>query len=130
MPDLNRHDVTRRAALLAIAGSPVLAQDSRPNTLIVLVDDLRWDALGCTGHPFVKTPNIDRIAREGVRFDNAFCTTPQDSPSRATLMTGQYAHQHDVRTNADNSALSLKLKTFPLSQQRSGYETAMIGKWS
>lgn len=130
MPDVNRHDVTRRSALFAISALPLLAQDSRPNTLIVLVDDLRWDSLGCTGHPFVKTPNIDRIAREGVRFDNAFCTTPQDSPSRATLMTGQYVHQHDVRTNSDNSALSLKLKTFPLSQQRSGYETALIGKWS
>ena len=57
---------------------------ARPNVLVILVDDLRWDALGCTGHPFVKTPNLDRLAREGVQFRNAFVTTPLCSPSRAS----------------------------------------------
>lgn len=123
-------DVTRRSALTALGGTAFGAvPDVRPNTLIVLVDDLRWDALGCTGHPFVKTPNIDRIAREGARFENALVTTPLGSPSRATLLTGQYAHRHDIRTNGDNSALSFKLQTFPLMQQKSGYETAFVGKW-
>ena len=55
----------------------------RPNFLVILVDDLRWDDIGAAGHPFVETPNIDRIAREGARFTNAFATTPLCSPSRA-----------------------------------------------
>jgi arylsulfatase A-like enzyme len=65
------------------------------------------------GTPVVKTPNIDRIAREGVRFDNAFCTHAQDSPSRRHVDDGSIRRtSHDVRTNADYSALSLKLKDF------------------
>jgi N-acetylglucosamine-6-sulfatase len=62
----------------------------RPNIVVVLVDDLRWDEIGCAGHPFVRTPHIDRLAREGARFRNAFCTTPLCSPVRASLLTGQY----------------------------------------
>jgi N-acetylglucosamine-6-sulfatase len=122
--------LSRRAALGTLAAAPgASAQDRRPNTLFVLVDDLRWDATGVTGHPFVKTPAIDRIAREGVRFDNAFVTTPLCSPSRASFLTGQFAHQHDVRGNGDSTALSMKLATYPAMQQKAGYETAFIGKW-
>lgn len=105
------------------------APDTRPNTLVILLEDLRWDALGCTGHPFVKTPNIDRIAREGARFDNAFTTTPLGSPARATFLTGQWAHQHEIRNNGENGPTSMRLKSFPLLQQQAGYETAFIGKW-
>src|SRR5262249_54545221 len=82
--------LSRRQALGAIA-APLLAKDEpRPNFLFILIDDLRYDAQGCTGHPFVKTPNIDRIAREGVTFTNAFVTTPLCSPSRASYLTGRY----------------------------------------
>src|SRR5215213_10203800 len=69
----------------------------RPNIVFILVDDLRWDALGCMGHPFVQTPNIDRIAREGALFRNAFVTTPLCSPSRGSFLTGRYVHAHGVR---------------------------------
>ena len=68
-------------------------EPSRPNFVFVLVDDLRFDALGCTGHPFARTPNIDRLAREGATFRNAFVTTPLCSPSRASFLTGLYAHR-------------------------------------
>ena len=71
----------------------------RPNILFILLDDLRWNALGYAGHPYVKTPNIDRIAREGVNFRNAFCTTSLCSPSRASLLSGLYAHKHGVTNN-------------------------------
>ena len=81
------------------------------------------------GHPFVKTPNIDRIAREGAIFRNAFVTTPLCSPSRASFLTGQYAHTHGITDNVDRSAASHKLVTFPLLLHQSGYETAFIGKW-
>ena len=97
--------------------------------MFVLVDDLRWDELGIAGHPFIKTPNIDRIAREGARFRNAFVTTPLCSPSRASFLTGQYAHTNGITDNVDRSAASHKLVTFPLLLHQSGYETAFIGKW-
>ncbi|MCI0486328.1 MAG: sulfatase [Blastocatellia bacterium] len=102
---------------------------SRPNIVFILIDDLRWDELGYAGHPFIKTPNIDRIAREGALFRNAFITTPLCSPSRASFLTGQYAHTHGITDNVDRSAASHNLATFPLLLHRSGYETAFIGKW-
>ena len=105
------------------------AINSRPNIVFILIDDLRWDELGCSGHPFIKTPNIDRIAREGVTFRNAFMTTPLCSPSRASFLTGQYAHTHGITDNVDRSAASHGLVTFPLLLHQSGYETAFIGKW-
>src|SRR5437879_12614563 len=82
----------------ALAGAMRGAAAARPNIIFILMDDLRWDELGCTGHPFVKTPNIDRIAREGVIFRNAFVTTPLCSPSRASFLTGRYAHSHGIRS--------------------------------
>jgi len=103
--------------------------DPRPNIVFILVDDLRWDELGCAGHPYIKTPNIDRIAAEGAMFRNAFMTTPLCSPSRASFLTGQYAHTNGITDNVDRSAASHKLVTFPLLLHQSGYETAFIGKW-
>ncbi len=104
-------------------------QQRRPNIIFILIDDLRWDELGITGHPFVKTPNIDRIGREGAVFRNAFMTTPLCSPSRASFLTGQYPHTHGITDNVDRSPASHKLITFPLLLQQSGYTTAFIGKW-
>ena len=101
----------------------------RPNIVVVLVDDLRWDELGCMGHPFVRTPNIDRIASEGVRFRNAFCTTPLCSPVRACLLTGLHTHHHGILDNTNRSEQSHQLKTFPLKLQLNGYKTAYVGKW-
>ncbi len=103
--------------------------DARPNIVVVLVDDLRWDEIGCAGHPFVQTPNIDRLAAEGVRFRNAFCTTPLCSPVRACLLTGLHTHHHGILDNTNRSRQSHRLKTFPQVLQRGGYETAYIGKW-
>jgi N-acetylglucosamine-6-sulfatase len=104
-------------------------QTLRPNIVFILIDDLRWDELGIAGHPFIKTPNIDRIGREGALFRNAFMTTPLCSPSRASFLTGQYAHTHGIIDNVDRSPASHKLVTFPLLLHQSGYETAFIGKW-
>lgn len=106
------------------------AQQRPPNIIFILIDDLRWDDFGAAGHhPFVKTPNIDRIANEGALFRNAFITAPLCSPSRASFLTGQYAHTHGITDNVDRSAASHKLITFPLLLQQSGYTTAFIGKW-
>jgi len=106
------------------------AEDGRPpNMIVVLVDDLRWDEIGCAGHPFVRTPNIDRIAKEGARFRNAFCTTPLCSPVRACLLTGLNTHNHGILDNTNRSEHSHRLKTFPRVLQQTGYETAYVGKW-
>ena len=120
-------------ALLACLGAPFAAKAAepppRPNIVFILVDDLRFDALGCTGHPFIGTPNIDRIAAEGVLFRNAFVTTPLCSPSRASILTGRYAASHGIQTNRNDQGASRKLDTFPLLLQRAGYATAYMGKW-
>src|SRR5687768_13336185 len=84
-----------RASLILVAFplSQISAQLPRPNIVFILMDDLRFDELGYTGHPFVQTPNIDRLAKEGANFKNAFATTPLCSPSRSSFLTGHYAHK-------------------------------------
>ena len=116
------------AASIGWPGGPLAAAADRPNILFVLTDDQRWDAMSCMGHPFVKTPNMDRIAREGVMFDNAFVTTSLCSPSRASFLTGAYAHAHGVVDNAGKE-FDPTFPTFPRILQAAGYETAFIGKW-
>src|SRR4051794_27619117 len=86
------------AALCAVASS-ARAESAKPNVLFILCDDIRWNAMSCAGHPTLKTPNIDRIAHEGVRFANMFCTTSLCSPSRASILSGLYAHTHGVVNN-------------------------------
>ena len=105
------------------------SKPSQPNIVVVLVDDLRWDELACMGHPFVRTPHIDRIAREGARFRNAFCNTPLCSPARACLLTGLYTHRHGILDNTNRSEHSHRLLTFPRDLQLAGYATGYIGKW-
>jgi N-acetylglucosamine-6-sulfatase len=103
------------------------AAPARPNMVVVLVDDMRWDDFGGGGHPFIETPNMDRLAREGARFTNAFATTPLCSPSRASFLTGQYPHANGI---IDNTAReSHKLSVFPLELQKAGYRTGFFGKW-
>lgn len=131
---MKKHVTVRVAIALLILASTALAQsdrrqETRPNIVFILIDDLRWDELGIAGHPFLKTPNIDRIGSEGALFRNAFVTTPLCSPSRASFLTGQYPHAHGITDNVDRSAASRKLITFPLLLRQSGYATAFIGKW-
>lgn len=99
----------------------------RPNVVFILSDDFRADHLGCAGHRFVKTPHIDRLAAEGVRFANTFTTTSLCSPSRASLLSGQYAHAHGVVNNFTDYPDGLP--NFPRQLQAAGYDTAYIGKW-
>ena len=112
------------AMMLAFARASTAA--TRPNIVFVLIDDLRWDEVD---YPFVQFPALQRVAREGVRFRNAFVTTPLCSPSRACFLTGQYAHRHGITDNTDRSPRSHELVTFLRLLHDSGYETAFIGKW-
>lgn len=121
--------MTHALLALLLAATTMAEAPARPNIVFVLIDDLRWDELGCTGHPWARTPHIDRIAREGARFTNAFATTPLCSPDRASILTGLYAHAHGIIDNTDRSEQSHKLITFPRLLHDAGYETAYIGKW-
>lgn len=99
----------------------------KPNILVILTDDHRYDAMGFLGHPFLETPALDRLAEEGVYFKNAVVTTSLCSPSRASILTGLYAHNHRVVDNYN--PIPEGLAYFPSSLQEAGYETAFIGKW-
>jgi len=103
----------------------------KPNIIFIITDDQEIGLLGIEGHPVVQTPNIDRIGNEGVLFKNFFVVTPLSSPSRASFLTGQYAHSHRVINNdkASIDVISHTLMTWPRQLRESGYETAFIGKW-
>lgn len=98
------------------------------NVIFILTDDHRYDFMGFTGRlPWLRTPNMDRLFKEGAWFRNAFVTTSLCSPSRATILTGAYSHVHTV---VDNAAPEPKGNIyFPQYLQRAGYQTAFFGKW-
>ena len=107
--------------------SEALGKARRPNVVVVLCDDIRWNAMSCAGHPHLVTPNIDQLAEEGMFFENMFCTTSLCSPSRASILSGLYAHSHGVTNNFTHYPTDLA--SFPRQLQASGYESAYIGKW-
>jgi N-acetylglucosamine-6-sulfatase len=101
----------------------------RPDILFVLLDDLRWDAMSFLGHPYIRTPNIDRLREQGAWMANAFTTTSICCPSRATFLTGTLASRHGVIDN-ETSEYNPEV-TPPLTKylQQAGYTTALVGKW-
>src|SRR4051794_11956248 len=127
--------MNRRSALRtlgAVASAPaILAQAqnrSRRNIVFILTDDHRYDAMGfLKPQPFLETPHLDSLARDGVHFQNAFVTTALCSPSRASILTGKYAHQHKIVDN--NTAIPRGTQFFPQLLQKAGYSTAFVGKW-
>ena len=123
--------LTRAIALLfpslfmVVAG---LAQDSaRPNILFIFSDDHAYQAISAYGSRINHTPNIDRLAREGMRFENALVTNSICAPSRAVILSGKYSHLNGVLDNV--LAFDGSQQTFPKLLQQAGYQTAMIGKW-
>jgi N-acetylglucosamine-6-sulfatase len=117
------------AVLLFIACAPASRGSPRPNIVVVLVDDLRWDDIAVAGHPFAETPHVDRLAREGARFLNAFAATPLCSPSRASILTGQHIHTNGIIDNTARDSASHRLPTFAIPLEAAGYRTGFIGKW-
>ena len=99
----------------------------KPNILFIMTDDHASHAMSCYGSRINTTPNIDRIATEGVRFENCFCTNSICAPSRAVILTGKHSHLNGVRDNA--LRFDGTQQTFPKLLQQSGYQTVMIGKW-
>lgn len=101
--------------------------DSRPNIIFIMSDDHASHAMSCYGSRINRTPNLDRIANGGMRFDNCFCTNSICTPSRAAILTGTYNHINGVTTLA--TPMDNRLETFPKLLQKNGYQTGMFGKW-
>jgi len=104
-----------------------VSNDSRPNILFFFTDQQRWDTCGCYGQKLNVTPNLDRMAAEGVRFEHAFTCQPVCGPARACLQTGKYAAE--VGCFRNNIALPLDAKTIAHWCSEAGYEVGYIGKW-
>src|SRR6056297_286285 len=103
-------------------------ENTKPrNVVFILTDDHRYDAMGFMGHPFLETPHLDSLAKNGVHLKNAFVTTSLCSPSRASILTGLYTHKHRVIDN--NRAVPDGTLFFPQYLQQAGYNTGFIGKW-
>jgi arylsulfatase A-like enzyme len=115
------------AGLCVPGGSCHAADAQRPNVVLIIADDMAWDDCGAYGNPRVRTPNIDRLAREGMRFDRAFVTASSCSPSRSSILTGRYPHN----TGAEELHWPLPPEqvTFVEKLKASGYWTAAAGKW-
>ena len=141
--------ISRRRALSLIAtsagmfivGRRASAQTARPiphdapNILLIMTDDQRYDALSIAGNKILRTPNMDRVGAEGIRFTEFFVTNSLCAPSRASFYTGLYSHTHGVLTNGsgevnrNQGGLRPDQITFMQLLQQAGYETALVGKW-
>jgi arylsulfatase A-like enzyme len=122
-------------AALPFANVPARAAAGTPNIVFIMTDDQRQDALSIYGNSILKTPNIDRIAREGVRFNQAFVTNALCAPSRASFLTGLYSHTHGVISNAygpgfeNQPGLRPEHRTFVQLLREAGWYTGAVGKW-
>lgn len=103
-----------------------MSAQNRPNLLLICTDQQRFDTLGCYGNQYVETPTLDRLASEGVLFENCYVQNPICSPSRASLMTGRYVHSHGLWTNGNTIPDHEELFTQTLADN--GYDCGLIGK--
>ena len=135
-----RRDFLKKAGSAAVSGGVLSMLSScvttgqvaksgkrRPNIIFIMTDDHAAHAISCYGSKINQTPNLDRLATEGMRFNNCFCTNSICAPSRAVILTGKYSHLNGVIDNA--VTFNGSQQTFPKLLQKAGYETAIIGKW-
>ena len=131
---------TRRNAIRSLAGGAAAflnrcggSDAPRPNIILVMTDDQQHGQMSCAGHSLLNTPSMDRLATEGARFSNAYCTNSLCAPSRASVLTGCYSHVHGIRGNSEKAdaveALDPNLPTFPQLLRDAGYHTGLVGKW-
>jgi arylsulfatase A-like enzyme len=132
--------LSRREWLAATAGlsaaTAATAAATKPNVVLIVADDLGYGELGCQGNAEIPTPNIDSIARQGVRFTNGYVTAPMCSPSRAALMTGRYQTRfgHEwtpIGAQNQDAGVGLPLSEITLASalKSAGYATGIVGKW-
>lgn len=138
MPAFDRRRLLQAAgaSTLAAAAAPVFAQSGRdrPNILFIMTDDHTQSAMSSYGNAIIRTPNLDRIGAEGVRFENAFVTNSLCLPSRASYLTGLYSHAHGMVTNGEESGFMNEpflnnATTYPIMLGQAGYHTGVVGKW-
>ena len=119
------------AGTFSLAAAPlsrvIPLPNKRPNIIFIMSDDHASHAISAYGSKINKTPNIDRIAKEGMRFDNCFCTNSICSPSRAVILTGKYSHLNGIIDNS--GTFDGNQQTLPKLLQQAGYQTAIVGKW-
>ncbi|MFT5240226.1 MAG: arylsulfatase A-like enzyme [Candidatus Promineifilaceae bacterium] len=113
--------------LTVVAAKPAAAE--RPNIVFLLIDDQRNDTLGCAGHPIIKTPVIDRLASDGVRFRNAFVTTSICAASRASFLTGLYERTHGFTFGTPPLRRAHMVNSYPALMRAAGYRTGFVGKF-
>jgi len=116
------------AGVLCVSAAHAKPQ-GKPNIIFLLTDDQRWDTLGCMGNRAIKTPNIDRMASQGIAFDNSFVTTSICVTSRASILRGQYMRTHGVRNFVQPVDAEWMEQTYPALLRKAGYATAMVGKF-
>jgi arylsulfatase A-like enzyme len=116
------------AAAILLACRPASAAD-RPNLLILLTDDQRWDAIGCAGNSIIQTPELDRLAEEGVLFTSAFVTSSICAASRASIFTGQFERAHGCNFNRRILQPEQLDRIYPVLLREAGYHTGFIGKY-
>ena len=149
---MNASRYTRALCLSGMAGLTLGMQaqtDEKPNIIFILCDDMGYGDLGCYGQPYIATPNLDRMAAEGMRFTQAYAGSPVSAPSRATLMTGQHTGHKHVRGNKEywtdrsvqygvcteyrivgQEPYTTEHKILPEIMKDNGYTTGMFGKWA
>ena len=136
MSDQSRRDFLKKAGATAASASTFAALSNsasgagggdRPNIIFIMTDDHDRQALSCYGSDINETPNLDRVAEEGMTFNHCMVTNSICEPSRATILTGKYGHKNGVLDNG--TKFDGSQQTFPKLLQRAGYQTAMIGKW-
>jgi arylsulfatase A-like enzyme len=139
MKNLNRRQllslVAGGAAAMPLAGcqSELLRRGAgakkTPNIVFLLTDDHRWDAIGCAGNPNIYTPNIDNMAKNGVKFTNAFVTTSICACSRASIFSGQWVSRHGIKDFATSFSPKALAQTYPMLLRQAGYRTGFVGKY-
>lgn len=126
--------LTSLSALASLTGcaqkqeTPVTADGKPLNILYIMCDDHSYQTISAYDQRFIETPNIDRIAKEGVRFTNSYCANSLSGPSRACMITGKHSHKNGF-TNNEHGIFDGSQQTFPKLLREAGYQTAMIGKW-
>lgn len=114
-------------ALCAFSIALQAQKKEQPNIVIMIADDISRDDFGCYGHPVIKTPNIDALAKNGIKFTNATLTTSSCSPSRISIITGRYPH--NTGACELHTPLAENQVVFPKLLREAGYYSAQAGKW-
>ncbi len=129
-----KHEIPGFLCLMALVpscGYQLSEMSEKPNIIIILTDDIAYGDLGCYGATKVKTPNIDKLAAEGLRFTNAYAPASTSTPTRFALLTGKYAWRHNVGVVNGDAPMSIEPASLTLPElfKKAGYTTACVGKW-